>query len=241
MSQPKSWRVGELARETGLTVRTLHYYDEIGLLRPSGRTESGYRLYAAADIGRLQQIRSLRQLGLSLEEVRDWLDRPDFSARRVLRMHIALLNEQIALERDLVGRLEALAGWLDGGQEASAEELIGVIQIMDNVEKYYTPEQLEQLKARREHVGEERIRQVEHEWPALIAEVKAEMEKGTDPSDPRVRELARRWQGLVNEFTGGDPGIARSLANLYQNEPSVRQYSGVDTAVFAYIARAMKG
>jgi len=69
-------KVGELARRTGLTVRALHHYDEIGLLRPSLRTEAGHRLYSEGDVARLQRVLSLRQLGFSLEEVRDCLDRP---------------------------------------------------------------------------------------------------------------------------------------------------------------------
>ena len=74
--------MGELAKRTGVTVRTLHHYDEIGLLRPSRHTESGHRLYTAVDVARLQRILSLRQLGFALEEVRDCLDRPGFSPRR---------------------------------------------------------------------------------------------------------------------------------------------------------------
>ena len=69
-------RVGELAKRTGLTVRTLHHYESIGLLTPSGRTEAGYRLYAAADVARLGQIVGLRQLGLALDEIRECLTRP---------------------------------------------------------------------------------------------------------------------------------------------------------------------
>src|SRR5688572_25988984 len=92
-------KVGDLARRTGLSVRTLHHYDEIGLLSPSHRTDSGHRLYAAADVARLQQVVSLRQLGLSLEEVRDCLDRPDCSPLSVVRMHLARLREQIALQQ----------------------------------------------------------------------------------------------------------------------------------------------
>ena len=70
MARPAFWRVGELAGQTGLTVRTLHYYDEIGLLSPSHRSDAGYRLYTAGDVVRLQQIRSLRHLGFALEEIR---------------------------------------------------------------------------------------------------------------------------------------------------------------------------
>src|SRR5262245_49278277 len=105
-------KVGELARRTGLTVRTLHHYDEIGLLKPSLHTEAGHRLYTAGDVARLQQVLSLRQLGFSLEEVRDCLSRPDFSPLKVIGLHVARLREQIALGRQLCERLEALAALL---------------------------------------------------------------------------------------------------------------------------------
>ena len=67
-------KVGELARHTGLTVRTLHHYDEIGLLKPSGRSGSGYRLYSQADVQRLHGIQSLRHLGLALSDIAGVLD-----------------------------------------------------------------------------------------------------------------------------------------------------------------------
>jgi MerR family transcriptional regulator, thiopeptide resistance regulator len=67
-------KIGELAKQTGISIRMLHYYDEIELLSPSQRTESGHRLYAEPDIIRLQQIMSLRQLGFSLEEIRECLN-----------------------------------------------------------------------------------------------------------------------------------------------------------------------
>ena len=88
-------------------------------------------------------------------------------------------------------------------------------------EKYYTKEQLDQLAERREVVGEERIQEVEAEWPRLMAEVGREMEKGTPPTDPKVQELARRWNALIEEFTGGDPGIRNSLGQMYASEENV--------------------
>src|SRR5436190_12163452 len=102
-------KVGELARRTGLTIRTLHHYDEIGLLKPSLHTEAGHRLYTAGDVARLQQVLSLRQLGFTLEEVRDCLDRPGFSPVEVIRLHVARLREQVELQRKLCERLEAVA------------------------------------------------------------------------------------------------------------------------------------
>src|ERR1700752_3439183 len=85
-------QVGELARRTGLTVRALHHYDEIGLLKPSLHTEAGYRLYTATDVPRLQQVLSLRSLGFSREEVRDCLTRPDFAPLPVIRRHVERLR-----------------------------------------------------------------------------------------------------------------------------------------------------
>src|SRR4051812_14548092 len=102
-------KVGELARRTGLTIRKLHHFDEIGLLKPSLHTVAGHRLYTADDVAGLQQVVSLRQLGFSLEEIRDCLDRPDFSPVEVIRLHVASLREQIELQRSLCERLEALA------------------------------------------------------------------------------------------------------------------------------------
>ncbi|WP_426755339.1 TipAS antibiotic-recognition domain-containing protein [Myxococcus sp. Y35] len=106
-------------------------------------------------------------------------------------------------------------------------------------EKYYTPEQLQQLKARREALGEDAIRQVEAEWPQLIARVRAEMDKGTDPTCEPVRSLALRWRELLKAFTGGDPGIEGALTAMHQQEPGVASKHGVDPRLFAYIGKAM--
>jgi DNA-binding transcriptional MerR regulator len=233
------WKVGELAKQTGITVRTLHHYDEIGLVVPSERSRVGYRLYNVDDITRLQQILSLRQLGFSLEEIRACLGRRDFSPLQVVELHLSRLKEQLQMQQQLCARLEALAEHLRSAGTASAEELIRTMEMMIMFEKYYTPEQLKELEERRQTVGEERIRQVEAEWPQLIAEVRSEMGKGTDPADERVQRLAERWMALVQEFTGGDPQIEKSLRTMYQQEPTV---AGMDTGPMRemgeYISRA---
>lgn len=211
-------KVGELARRTGLTIRALHHYDEIGLLKPSQHSEAGYRLYTAGDVARLQQVRSLRQLGFSLEEVRDCLDRPGFSPLESIRLHIGRLREQVEMQRELCEKLEAIAAHFRAAEEVSGDEFLKVIERMTMIESYYTPEQLESIKTRGERMGEEAIRQSQVDWAELIAQVRAEKEKGTDPTDPKVRAMARRWMDLVNGFTGGDPGIAESLKRLWKEE-----------------------
>jgi DNA-binding transcriptional MerR regulator len=235
----RTWKVGELAKRTGLTVRTLHHYDQIGLLSPSHRTAAGHRLYVEEDVARLQQITSLRNLGFPLDEIRDVLNQKRMSPLQVVQLHADRLREQVKSQQRLVERLDALAEGLRTAETVSAEQLIQTIEEITMFEKYYTPEQLDYLAKRREQVGEARIREVEAEWPRLMDEVRAEMERGTDPCDPRVQEMARRWKGLIEEFTGGDQGIRQSLGNLYRNESTVH---GMDVAgmrpLMEYVGRA---
>lgn len=219
-------KVGELARRTGLTVRTLHHYDEIGLLKPSLHTEAGYRLYTRADVARLQQVLSLRQLGFALEEISDCLDRPGFAPLDVIRLHATRLREQMELQKKLCERLEDLAEHFRTSEEVSADMFLFTIEVMTMIEKYYTPEQLAQLKARAGEVSQEEIDQAPQQWADLFTDVTAEMEAGTDPADPKAQELAKRWLALVTRFTGGDPGIYNSLRTMYEKEENVM---GTDT------------
>ncbi|MDQ3855169.1 MAG: MerR family transcriptional regulator [Chloroflexota bacterium] len=225
-----AWKVGELARQTGISVRTLHHYDELGLLKPSRRTEAGYRLYTECDVGRLQRIVSLRSLGFSLEEIRHCLDSPDFSPRRVVNLHISALRERIEVQRRLCDRLEAIAMRLSSMEKVPVEEFVRTIEeikMAERLERYYTPEQLEELDARRRELGAEGMRRAEQEWAELIENVRTEMQKGTDPSDERVQGYARRWMELVRSFTGGNPGIEKALNQMWHQETTIQS---LDTA-----------
>jgi DNA-binding transcriptional MerR regulator len=233
------WRVGEVAKRTGVSVRTLHWYEEVGLLAPSQRSEAGHRLYGAEDLGRLQQIRSLRQLGFSLDEIRACLEDRKFSPQQVIALHIGRLDQEIALQQQLRARLETIAARYGAAEDVSAEEFIQAIEGMTMMEKYYTKEQLEELEARKGILGADAIKAVEQEWPQLLAKVRTEMENNTDPADPRVQALAKRWTELLQAFSGGNRQIEKSAANMYRNEPGVAQQYGLDPKMFPYIQRAI--
>lgn len=234
-------KVGELARRTGLTVRTLHHYDEIGLLKPSLHTESGHRLYAAGEVARLQQILSLRQLGFSLDEVRACLDRADFSPLEVIELHLARLREQIELQQNLCERLEGVARLARTAGEVSADDFLRTIEVMTMIENYYSAEQLEQLRKRREEVGDAQIRQGEADWAELFTRLKEEMEKGTDPGDPQVQALEKQRQALVNAFTGGDKGIEQSLTRMWTEQGDrMAAMHGYDPKVLEYMGKVIE-
>ena len=240
---PPPWKVGELARRTGLTVRALHHYEEIGLLAPTRRSASGHRLYDRADVERLQQILSLRLMGLPLEQVRGLLAGGALSPRRVLDLHLARLREQIAMQTRLAARLAALAARLDQAEAVSAEDLCRLIEEMQTMERYFTPEQLETLRVRGESFTAERAEEVRLAWAELIPAMREAMTRGEDPASPHVQALAGRWKALVHEFTGGDQALARAAKAMFDEQgPQLRETAGeVPTPeLFEYVGRAWR-
>jgi DNA-binding transcriptional MerR regulator len=233
-------RVGEVAKRTGLSVRALHHYDEIGLLVPSQRSDSRYRLYDESDLLRLMQIKALRQLGFSLQEIRDLLAASDYPPLRTIEERIAAIDQQIESQRRMRVHLERIAAALRGGRSPSAAELIEAIEAMTMFDKYFSEEQQKELRERGATVGEARIREVENEWPKLIAAVRDAMASGKTPDHPEVQQLAARWMALVQEFSEGNRGIEKSVATMYRNEPGVQQRMGLDAEIFEYMGKAMK-
>lgn len=228
---PKRMKIGELAKQTGLSIRTLHYYDEIELLSPSRCTDSKHRFYVAQDIIRLQQIMSLRQLGFSLKEIRKCLEDPDFSLPQVIELHRTRLREQMALSHKLSRRLSAIAQELNTTQSVTVENLIQTMETMTlSEQQYLTPAQQDILEAR--------FRQGEEEWQAILAQVKAEMNQGSEFNSPSVRMLARRWLWSMKSFVQGDGEIYESLVKMYQEGAAAEQW-GMDDATFEYILKAV--
>ena len=230
--------VGSLAKASGLTVRTLHHWDAIGLLVPESRSGAGYRRYGPDDVARLYRILALRRLGLSLEEIAGVLEGSDLADS--VRAHLARVEASLAAQRRLRDRLVSILDALEADGEPSMDQLIDTIEVMTMHERYYTPEQLEQLSERAGRLGEDGMRKAEHDWADLLAEVEAERAKGTDPADPRVQELAERWQGLVQQFTGGDPGITASLKRMYEQEGAEQASRGaMPPGLSEYVGKAM--
>jgi DNA-binding transcriptional MerR regulator len=235
----ESYRIGELAQIAGVTVRALHHYDEIGLLVPSERTHGGHRVYTAADVRRLYRLLFLRGLGLPLEEIGTLLETSDGLAATV-RRHLDRVEHQLGALEELRLRLARLLSALAADEEPT-RPLLDALEAMSMIERYYTPEQLEQLARRREELGAEAIKEVEAEWPRLLAELREHRERGTVPADPAVQALARRAGELTEMFTGGDPGIAASLRRMYEQEgPKAASGGAVDPADIEYLVAARR-
>jgi MerR family transcriptional regulator, thiopeptide resistance regulator len=241
MLEDATLTVGALAKASGLTVRTLHHWDDLGLLVPAERTRAGYRRYGPDEVSRLYRILALRGLGLSLDEIAGALDREGPDLAGAVRAHLARVEEGLAVQARLRDRLVRILDALAAQGEPSLDQLIDTIEVMTVQEKYYTPEQLEQLAERADALGEQGLQKAQQDWADLLAEVEAERQKGTDPGDPRMQELAGRWQGLIEQFTGGDPGIAASLKRMYESEgPETASRGAVSPELMAYAGEAVR-
>ena len=242
------YRASEFAAVAGVTVRTLHHYDRAGLLRPGARTGAGYRLYGSREFARLQQILTLKFIGLPLEEIRVLLERRALGLGETLRLQREALTEkrrQLDMALRAVEEAERVAA---GGGEPDWEafrKIVEVITMQHDTEwmkKYYTEEQLADLARRG---TPEVLERGQREWQKLIAEVEAAAAEGLDPASARAQALAARWDGLIEEFTGGDPGIHENLRRLYADQanwPSTfRKPYGDDVGSFLAKAKAAGG
>ncbi|MNQ71216.1 HTH-type transcriptional activator TipA [compost metagenome] len=124
------WKVGELARLTGLTVRTLRFYDQIGLFSPSAQTESGHRQYDASDLSRLQQIVSLKEMGLSLDEVKSLLLNEQISPLEIVNLQIEKIKEQINLKQTLLDQLQYVSKSMQAEAKLTVEDFTQLLQAM---------------------------------------------------------------------------------------------------------------
>lgn len=135
-------KVGELAKQTGLTIRTLHHYDEIGLLTPSHRTEAGYRLYDRGDLTRLHQIQALKQLGFTLAVIGQTLASDCTALGSIIKRQLASLDEQIERASRLRMQLIHLDDELNRGDWPGMAEWLLTLALMTMYDKYFSHDEL---------------------------------------------------------------------------------------------------
>ncbi|MFD0589220.1 MerR family transcriptional regulator [Paenibacillus sp. GCM10027627] len=126
------WKVGDLAKLTGLTVRTLRFYDQIGLFSPSGATESGHRLYNNEDVSRLYRIVSLKELGLSLDEVKAALTGRGIDPLEVVGLQMERVQEQIRRQQKLLDQLRHVSKLMKDKEQVTVDDFTTLLQAMKN-------------------------------------------------------------------------------------------------------------
>ena len=219
--------VGDLARFSGVSVRTLHHYDEIGLLAPSGRSDAGYRLYSDADLERLRQILFYRELGFGLEQVGQMLASPDAGVEEHLRRQHRLLRERLARTHALLHAIEYEMEARSMGMSLSREEqfeVFGTTEFEEHVEeareRWGDTEAFKESQRRTASYTKE-------DWIAIKREADenihgfSEAIKSGEPADgPVAMDLAEAHrQHIARWFYECNPRQHTSLAELYISDP----------------------
>jgi DNA-binding transcriptional MerR regulator len=242
----RNYQVGEVAALTRVSVRTLHHYDRIGLLRPAAHSAGGYRLYGDADLLRLQQILTLRYLGFPLKRIGELLDRPDFDLvaslhvqRQVLQERSAELDRLSAAIDALLDRRAATGEWswelaIDASRAASA----GLMRNEQEMMAHFTPEQMQQFEAVGKAVGPEEIAAIEQGWTELLREIRANSD--LDPASAEAQALGARADALKERTMRGYqqfPELVEAIRANYARGAFEGQQQALQAADQAFLDR----
>lgn len=224
--------VGALARRSGLTVRTLHHYDEIGLVRPSARSEAGYRLYSDTDIARLHAVQALRHFGLPLAQIAATLDGDASAPATVLNQQIQALDHQIRSATELRGQLTTLRDVLLRGEAPDIRQWLDALSLMSTYGRYFNAEEIRRILAA--------WRAIEAEWHPLKAQVRACMDSGADPQSEPAQVLARRWMLLMHRWMGGDFTLMDRWGAMFREQPDTHGRADAPTSdMIRYMEQAV--
>jgi len=221
-------------------VRTLHHFDEIGLLRPAARSPAGHRRYTADDVRRLSRIITLRQLGLPLREIAQVLAGDVDDLEKAVREQLGHVDQALARQRQVRWRLLALQQTIRQAQEPSVDQLIDTIEAMTQAQ-YFTPEQLEKARRRHEEPGfAERLRDWQTRCAHLVDKIKVEIRRGTDPAGPEAQALARQWDGTMREMSNGARHILSAIyAKIDGRGPQAAAHGILDADTWDFLKRTL--
>lgn len=220
-------------------MRALHHFDEIGLLTPSERSAAGHRLYTADNVRRLYRIVALRQLSMGLAEIATSLDGDAGDLTAALRAQLAQAEERSETYRRLRERLRSLLRTLEAAEEPSVDELLDTMEAM-MAASYFGPEQLAEARRRHQEPGfADQLADWQQRCAALDAELAPHAERGTDPADPAVQALARRFAELMTRVGGGDAATVSAIyAKIDGKGPERATRGALTSASWAYLKRA---
>ena len=222
-NQP-TYQAAEFARRTGVTIRALHHYDRLGLLKPSGRTGTGYRLYGKDDFVRLQQIVTFKFIGFPLKEIRRLLDQKGSNlaiSLRAQRRTLEAKREQLNRALKAIQCAEELVRTQKGPGQESFRKIIEVIQMQTNPQwstKYYNEEAQKLISERASLWNPELQKQTEEAWAALFKDTEKAAADQIDPASETAQALVARQTKLIEAFTGGHAAIQEGLNKLWQDQ-----------------------
>lgn len=249
----QQYRVAEFAKLGGVTVRTLQYYDRLGLLKPSTKTEGGHRLYMAADLLRLQQVVTLKWMGFPLEQIKTILNSPSYDLKQALVEQKVAIEAQITL---LQATTKALQTAINATDAYDAEEIdLATIQAIirgvthrgDFMDDYYSKTSQAGIALRAMALKPSDMEAAQEKWQALYAGFEHWIDEPLD--HPEVQRLAAEMDTLLEAFTGGDAQAQEGLQRLVKDaqagklpdQPQIHQhFTDVDSDLRRFMRQALQ-
>ncbi len=222
-----AYTVGELAKLTGITVRTLHHYDQIGLVQPSDRSRAGYRLYGEGDVLRLQRVLLYRELGLPLDEIAGILADPRHSPTAALAQHREVLVAKRARLDAMLAALDTALRLEKGPMTMQPEDVKTMFDGFDPEEyadeareRWGTTEAYKESARRTKQYGPAQWEAIKREGGAIYARFAELMREGAPPDDARVRGVVEAHRAHIDRwFYPCSPEIQQGLAAMYIGDP----------------------
>jgi MerR family transcriptional regulator, thiopeptide resistance regulator len=245
-----AYTVKQVAQLSGVSVRTLHHYDRIGLLKPAYLLANGYRYYEEEQLLMLQQILFFRELGFELAKIRKILGRSDFDRLAALKGHRQLLQQELTRLKGLVRTIDATIIHLQGGKAMEAKQLFQTFRVSQRGqdEQYILERGGPKAEAR---VAESRRRvaswkpedfaAAKEEGDAIQRELVRALENGAAPESPEVQALMRRQFHWLERYYTPDREVFLGHAQMFQEHPEYRAfYENLHPKMPEYLAAAMR-
>lgn len=224
-SEKKLYKIKEVSNLAGVTVRTLHHYDAINLLKPCYISDSGYRFYGNEELEKLQQILFFRELDFSLDKIKDILNSPDFDKAHCLGIHRQLLIEKRQRLDNIIASLDKTLISLEGGTEMSKKEMFKPFEMKDieehkaryakeTEERYGNSDAYKESQKKTSKYGKADWENIMSEAGEIYSSLAKLMDR--DPSDKDVQILVEQWRNhITKNFYNCTPEIFRGLALMY--------------------------
>jgi DNA-binding transcriptional MerR regulator len=221
-----SYKVKEVATLAGVSVRTLHHYDEIGLLKPASITAAGYRFYTDSDLERLQQILFFKELDFNLQEIKGILDSPSFDREHALKLHKELLVKKKKRLEEIIKSVDKTMASIKGGIDMNKKDMFESFDMseIERQQQKYAEETKEQYSSSDAYKESQRrtSKYNKEDWARIMQRGSknyirlASLMDSKSPSDLEVQEvIADCRQYITDSFYNCTPEIFRGLADLY--------------------------
>ncbi len=238
-------RVKEVSKLAGVSIRTLHHYDEIGLLRPDTVSEAGYRLYADRDLERLQQILFFRELGFPLREIGRMLDHPEFDRSEALELQRRMLQDKMEHTRRMIANIDRSLLHAKGEIDMTNEQRFEGIDFNNN------PYEQEARERWGDAAIDESKRKLANrtKTPELQAELQQEWDRRMqalaearheDPASPKAQALIGDWYAFLGNFGTYSYEAFAALGQMYvQDERFMQNIDKYGEGLAKFMSEAM--